>query len=151
MCLSVFLVFVAFAVVSFGASEIYVPFGFIGFALLCLVPGICFFCAIKPLKRNDNKSMKFNFYDSYMEVREVKAAKEKILTICLYAAYKNKQFVSKVVESGDGIEIKVYTGTYNGVPKYARYDVPKDVVGADKIEEFTSFLKERVGSSYVVK
>lgn len=119
-------------------------------AVICLVAGIYFVYSIKPLKKDEGKSIEFKFYDFSLEINQVKPNKQKSLTKCLYGEYKNKQYVSKVIEFNDRIDIKVYTGTYNGVPQIVGHTVPKDVIG-DKVEEFKNFLKEKMLEDYIVK
>ena len=64
--------------------------------------------------------------------------------------WNNKQYVSKVVESSTKFDIAVYTGTYNGVPQYAKYIIPKDVIKPEAMDIFVEFLKQRIEDAYIV-
>lgn len=144
----------AIVAVVAGMSEsgsIGIALGFVAFSVLCLACGIYFFCIIKPLKRNDNKITNIYFYENYLDVKQTKETKQKTLTTCLYRPYKNKQYVSRIIELYNKIDVKVYTGTYNGAPKYALYTIPKDLLTEEQLNEFILFLKDRVGADYVVK
>ena len=131
-------------------SSVAVAVLFIAMAVLCLICGIYFVYSIKPLKRDENRSIEFKFLDVSLEINQLKPNKKKTLTICLYQKYKNKQYVSQVVEYGDRFDVKIYTGTYNGIPRIAGYALPKDLVG-ENLDKFTAFLKERMGANYIVK
>ena len=56
-----------------------------------------------------------------------------------------------MLESSADFTVKVYTGTINMVPQYKKYNIPKDVFEADKLELFIGFLKQQIGKNYLIK
>ena len=70
---------------------------------------------------------------------------------CLYRSYKNKQYISKIIEYPNRLFIKVFTGTYNGAPQYDRYALPFDVLKSEEVQPLKEFLKVELGNSYVIK
>ena len=106
----------------------------------------------KANSKDDNKSISYTFYNDYLEVYKDDANKQshKSLSRCLYRSYQNKQFVYKVVEDKDKFEIKIYTGTYNMVPQYKKYVVPKELI-KEEMESFKEFLKQNLGKDYIIK
>lgn len=122
-------------------------------AAACIACGIYFLCKNKSSDKENAKSYTFNFYNVYLEINQDDSNKKtsKNLTRCLYGIYKDKQYISKIIEDKDKFEIKIYTGTYNLVPQYKKFTLPKDVVNSTELEEFKQFLKKSVGNNYFIK
>ena len=131
-----------FAIIMFG--------GLVAFALIC---AIYFFATIKETEKDRTRSRDLIFYEhsfALVEHDEIKN-KDKSLSKCLYARHANKQFISKFIEKSDMFEIKIFTGTYNGIPQYKKFIFPKEVVPVEKAEEFKTFIKTKVGNHYKIK
>ena len=147
-------IFVALAVMcGMGNNPSIAAIGiFAGFAALCVATSLYFLLTTKPNVKNDSKAIVFNFYNEFLEIIETNETtqKAKNLTKCLYRSYKNKQYVSKIIETGAMLEFKIFTGTYNGIPQYKVFFLPKNVLGA-QTEEVKTFLKQWVGNDYKVK
>lgn len=146
------------ATLSFGAFTILSVLGensvpwaiaiFGAFTAFCLIYALYMFLTIKPRTKDDDKKVTFEFYEVYMKVQQnngMLSTKTKTLENCLYRNYKNKQYVSKVIETDSKILIKIFTGTYNGVPQYKSHAIPKAIFESDEqLTAFTEFLKEQV-------
>jgi hypothetical protein len=125
---------------------------FLLFAVTIAGTGLYFVTYNKANPKNDTKTMIFTFFDYYIHFRINNELKNKVkdLSQCLYRPYKNKQYIAKVIKSADFISFKIYTGTYNGAPQYARYDIPISCIGTS-LSEFEDFIKEQVGNDYKIK
>ena len=76
----------------------------------------------------------------------------KIEKVCVYRQYKNKQYVAKVFEVEEGFILKIYTGTYNFVPQYKDYQLPKtSFEDVELIEIFKKYMSQTFGKDYIVK
>ncbi len=124
-------------------------------AALCCGAGIYHFCTLKAREKDENKTVKYCFYEDYLQIIQNNAAengKVKMLENCLYRPYKNKQYVAKVMEFQNKLEVKIFTGTTNGAPQYNRHTIPKSMFETEEeLNAFTQFLKEKFSSDYVVK
>ena len=84
-----------------------------------------------------------------------------LVAIKAYGVWQEKKLYGKVsfgvvrttfiIDENGIVTIMVYTGTYNGVPKYAFYYIPKDILGSVKLCGLIKFLVDRVGQDYKVK
>ena len=149
------LVFIGMAVMAYlgNNSSLVVVGVFAGGAVVALGCGLYFFLTIKPNAKDDGKVVLYSFYNDFLVVDQDDESKQKSrnLSRCLYRSYKNKQYVSKIIETNDMFEIKIYAGTYNGIPQYKKHFVPKELVGENQLEEFKTFLKQAVGKDYLIK
>lgn len=125
----------------------------IGFTVGLLGVGIYFFISIKPLAKDEGKLLVYNFYDQYLEIIQVDNNKQssKTLKVCLYLKYKDKQFINKIVERNDFIDISIFTGTYNLVPQYEHHFIPKNIFNDTQFVAFKNFLQEIFTKNYVLK
>lgn len=128
---------------------------FAGFAVASLASGVYFVCAIKPSAKNATKKLTFNFYEDMLEVLSTTDkngnSKTKKLHAVAYASYKDKQYISKIVEDENGFEIEILTGTMNLMPQYKKLALPKSYFkDEEELEDFKSFIKGKV-SKYKVK
>ena len=152
ICAAFFAILAGFAATSKNSS-IGVVIVFMAFVVGCVGCSLFFFLTNKPNPKNENKSLTYEFYNDFLFVNQDDENKQthKNLTKCLYRKYQNKQYVSKVIESGELFEIKIFTGTYNGIPQYKKHFVPKDVIKSEEMETFKQFLKQILKHDYVVK
>ena len=123
---------------------------FTAFALIC---AIYFYATIKESQKDRTRSRDLIFYEhsfALVEHDEIKN-KDKNLSKCLYARHANKQYIAKFTETKDKFEIKILTGTYNGMPQYKKFVLPKDLIPVEKAEEFKSFMQAKVGNNYQIK
>jgi hypothetical protein len=102
--------------------------------------------------KNDAKTMIFTFLELTIDFRINNNAKSKVknLSRCFYRPYKDYQYVKSVTKTNDIITFRIFTGTYNAVPQYAKYDIPKSCIGS-AAAELEDFLKERLGNDYKIK
>jgi hypothetical protein len=126
---------------------------FWGFVVFCVISAVVFFCKMKPSSKDSEESYFYTFHKEYLEINKLNAAKNtnKAIKRCLYGIYQNKQYVSKVIDANNCICLKIFTGTYNGVPRYEKYYIPIDALKADELQLLKALLKSKVGTSYVVK
>jgi len=155
-CLIAGLLFAALGVVSYTTSNnpsLPVMLIFMGFGLFGVISAIYFFATIKPKENDKNLSCEYRFTEIGLIVNQNNefTNKSKNLTNCLYVSYQNKQFISQIIESNSNLLIKVYTGTVNMVPQYKKYNLPKDVVGVENIENLRTFLIQQIGKNYIIK
>lgn len=137
---------------SSNNPSVWVGVIFGGFTVLALICSIYFFTS-KESKNDKIKSREFIFFEHSFAIIEhnENTNKEKAIIKCLYSSYANKQYISKFIETNIVFTIKVLTGTYNGMPQYKQFAMPKEIVNAETMEEFKNFVKERVGKGYQVK
>ena len=148
------IIFGIFAIMaSIGADSIALGLFFGAFVVFALASAAYQFLTIKPNSKNDNKIVSFLFFEDGLEINQENLDKKssKNLTRCLYRSYKNKQFVNKILEDETKFDISVYTGTYNMVPQYKGYTLPKDAINSEDIQAFIDFLKQRLLNDYVIK
>lgn len=124
--------------------------GLVAFALIC---AIYFFATMKETAKDRSRSRDLIFYEHSFALVEHDESnnKDKSLSKCLYVRHANKQYISKFIEKNDMFEIKILTGTYNGMPQYKKFILPKDVISVEKAEEFKTFIKTKVGNNYQIK
>lgn len=136
-----------------GSITIALVFVLIAAGMLGLV--IYSFCTIKASAKDENILINYSFYEEYLQIRQDNSAsngKVKMLENCVYRPFKNKQYVAKVFEFADKIQLKIYTGTTNGAPNYHTHIIPKVVFKTEEeLTSFTTFLKDKFGGDYVVK
>jgi hypothetical protein len=101
---------------------------------------------------NDSKTLTFTFFEFTLQFarNDTNKIKAKNLSKCMYRPYSNYQFVKTVTNKPEFITFKIHTGSVNGIPQYAKYDIPKSCIGSE-LNEFEDFLKERLGKHYKVK
>ena len=111
------------------------------------------FTHIKPSERDNNKDVKLDFFAESLKVvrNDQTTGKNKSLENCLYRSYKSKQYVAKIYDYENRLEIKVRTGSYNGAPTYSVQILPKDVLAAEQVSALLAFLQEKLGKDYVRK
>ena len=153
-----FLIFLSIGVFSLIYSNkpsLWASIIFIVLAGVCAVCAIYSFCTLKPSKRDIHRTIRFCFYEYSLTIeqdRALKNSKPQVLTKCLYRNYKNRQYVAKVLEYPQYIEINIYTGTRNFVPVYGRHIIPKSIFKEQTtLDAFTAFLKSRVENDYIIK
>ena len=129
------------AAIIFGLSA----GGCIGYGVYCIMSG-------KVNSKNDGNSVEYAFYNDYLQIiqKDANKNKNKTLSTCLYRSFQNKQYVATIVEDNEKFEFKIYIGTYNMMPQYKKYVVPKDVL-KESLESFTEFFKQKLGTDYVIK
>lgn len=155
LCLFATLVFVAItcmAVINNNPSAVAIAI-FACFSAFALICAIYFFVTIKETAKDRARSRDLIFYEhsfALVEHDEIKN-KDKNLSKCLYARHANKQYIAKFTETNDKFEIKILTGTYNGMPQYKKFVLPKDLIPVAKAEEFKSFMQAKVGNNYQIK
>lgn len=105
--------------------------------------------------KNENLVYKFMFFNNGLQIatnskRNIENFKVKIA--CLYRKSGNKQYVAKVIESTDNFTFKIYTGTYNFVPQYKEYVLPKKVFeNEEQLNVFIGLIKPVFNSDYINK
>lgn len=128
---------------------------FVGFDLACLIPAIFFFLNTKPKAKDDNKTVKYFFYEDLLQIKRedgTENGKVRVLESCLYRKYSGKQYVAKTFEFEDKFQVQIFTGTTNGVPQYSHHIIPKSVfVSDEQLNEFREFVKFRLEKDFVVK
>ena len=151
LCAIFFIVFTILSATSKNSLAVVTAIFGVMAALAVAYAMFCF-CTIKPNVKNDNKSIVFVFYENSLLVyqEDSNAKTQKKLTFCLYRKAQNKQFVSKIVESNNKFEFKIYIGSYNFIPQYKKYVMPKDLV-KENLAELKEFLKQNLGSDYLIK
>ena len=120
--------------------------------ILCILAPFFYARTTKYNSKNDNLFYKYTFYADGMEIaknsrRTPDTYKSEI--ICLYREFPNKQYVSKVIEHLDCFEFKIYTGTYNFVPQYKIYNLPKSAFkDSTMVNTFITSLKNLFKNDY---
>lgn len=111
------------------------------------------FMHLKPSDRDNSKDVQLQFMAEGMHVvrNDQVTGKNKSLENCLYRPYANKQYVAKIYDYENRLEIKIRTGSYNGAPQYSLQVMPKDVLDAAQASALLSFLQEKLGKHYVRK
>ena len=111
------------------------------------------FTHLKASDRDNNKDVQLTFFAESLKVirNDQGTGKNKSLENCLYRAYKSKQYVAKIYDYENRLEIKIRTGSYNGAPTYSVQTLPKDVLDATQASALLAFLQEKVGKDYVRK
>ncbi len=156
-CLVVAALFFVISIVTINAnnSTLAATLIFAGFGAFALAASLCFLLTIKPNAKNDNKVIRYCFYDAYLQIHQINGSengKEKMLASCLYGNFEHKQYISDITEFDNRLQVKIFTGTYNGVPQYATHVIPKSAItGENELDNFKNFLKKIFGSSYIVK
>lgn len=151
---------VFFAIITVMASQsstakpwVFAIFGF--FIIVAIIVAIYCLCTTKPKQKDEDKTMNFHFYEDYFQINSINKTidneKKKVIKTCLYKKHPTKQFMAKVIESEDKFQIKIFTGTYNGMPQYQSYLIPKSVFNNDELSSFKSFLEQKVSPKYIVK
>ena len=137
VCAAIFGLFAILCATSNNPS-LWVCLIFGGFVAVCVGCAIYFFLTAKPTEKDENKIMCYEFYEYSVSINRENLIKNtnKNLVKCLYSDYKDRQYISKLFEFNDRFEIRVFTGTYNGVPQYKKFVLPKDVIGEEKMGEF---------------
>ena len=111
------------------------------------------FTHLKASDRDNNKDVKLDFFAESLKVvrNDQGTGKNKSLENCLYRPYKSKQYVAKIYDYENRLEIKVRTGSYNGATTYSVQILPKDVLAAEQVSALLAFLQEKLGKDYVRK
>lgn len=132
-----------FAIVLFGVI-----------AVICVGVGVTLLFLKPSNPKNDGKNIKYRFYKDYLNINQdtnLEKKKSKVLSACLYRPYKNKQYVWKIYEYKDRIQLAIYTGTYNGFPQYSHQIIPKSVLSPEELNALILFLKAKIGEDYLEK
>lgn len=126
---------------------------FLGLAAFAVISAIYFFATMRITDKDKARVFEYIFADDVFVVNQFDSLtnRTKNLTTCLYAAYKNKQYISQITENQDVFEFKVYTGTVNMVPQYKKYNIPKDVMQTETLDALKNFLKEKSAKNYAKK
>lgn len=120
------------------------------FAIICLGVTIFSLITIKARDKDNDKTIQYIFYENHLEIIQQGGKKNKYLKTCLYRKYKDKQFVKKLVEREDWLEIVILIGYTYIVPQYQKFAIPLPKETNEKVDNFKSFLKEKV-TKYIVK
>lgn len=137
---------------STASSTIIIVFGCV--AALFVGLAIFSFVSIRTSSKNDDRTVKYDFYEEYIQIHNEKESnnKSKLLKSFLYRNYSNKQYLDSVLEYSDRLVLKIYTGTYNGVPQYQTQIVPVSVFTTDSdLNDFKTFLQKKIGNDYKIK
>jgi hypothetical protein len=151
------LIFVVIAILAAttGQSSTTASMIFGVFAAIGILSGVWFLFSARVKPEDENKVLKLVFYEDYLQIFQINnlaGGKTKELCSCLYRSQAFKQYVSKIIEQQNRFEIKVYTGTYNGVPQYKVHVLPKNIfIGDEQMDSFKMFAMQKVQKDFVVK
>ncbi len=155
MAVAVFMLGTVLSGIS-ATADLWVSLLFLAMALASLGFAIYFIVrAIKPSAKDATKVLTFNFYDNLMDIslttNKNGNSKTKSLRAVAYVNYKDKQYITKFIESTDVFKIEILVGTYNFVPQYVTETLPKSCFkDEEELNNFITFIKEKV-SKYIVK
>ena len=139
---------------NYGFSS-FATWFFIVLGAIALGTAIYLFCTLKPNDKNNDATLVYSFYEDFLQIVKYKDEndeKPKMQVSCLYNEYGNKQYVAKLVEDETKLDIRIFTGTYNGAPQYSNNLLPKSVF--EQEEEFVAlkeFLSQKLGNKYKIK
>lgn len=118
--------------------------------MVCLGVAIYSLATMKARDKDKDKSIEYTFYENHFEIKQQGGKKTKYLKNCLYKKYKDKQYIKKLVERVDRLEMVILAGYLNLVPQYEKFIIPIPKKASEKVDNFKSFLKEKV-TKYIVK
>jgi len=155
ICLICGLIFIGFSILA-GMQKnpsIIAVLIFAGISALAIGFSIYYFVTMKVSLNDEHNDYEFIFTEIGMVVNQNNKLKNtsRNLTNCLYRNYRDKQYIARIIEDDKKFLIKVYTGTINLIPQYKKYNLPKDVIEADKLDVFRSLLKQVVTKDFITK
>lgn len=139
-----------FLTMSLIAKSVIAIVVFSTFAIICLGVAIYSLATIKERDKDKAKSVQYIFCENHLEIVQQGWEKNICLKMCLYRRYKDNQYIKKLVEREDRLEIFVITGFTDFLPHYQKFVIPVPKKENEKVDNFKSFLKEKV-TKYIVK
>lgn len=121
----------------------------LGFAIYFVVR------AIKPSAKDALKTMTFLFQENALNISSTTVkngnSKTKSLRTVAYINYKDRQYISRLIEEEKVFKVEILIGTYNFMPQYTKEILPKSCFKDEQeLEDFKTFIKSKV-SKYIVK
>ena len=127
---------------------------FSGAAFFSLATAIIYLVVSKKNNESDNKSFRYDFYEDKVKIFKItKNEKEKTKKIynCSYKKPFFGQCILKITEYAKDISMLIFISVTTCCPVYDTVIIPKSLLSDEMKRELIEFLKQKVGSHYVVK
>ncbi len=145
-------------ILSYGNMAWFLFYLFSGAAFFSLATAIIYLVVCKKNNESDNKSFRYDFYEDKVKIFKIaKNEKEKTKKIynCSYKKPFFGQCILKITENATNISMIIFVGIMMCYPVCTKLEdtliIPKYLLADDTRRELIEFLKQKVGSHYVVK
>lgn len=141
-------------ILSYDNMSWFLFYFFLGSAFFSLAIAKIYLVISKKNNESDNKSFRYDFYEDKVKIFKItKNEKEKTKKIynCSYKRRFFGQYILKITEKATNISMMIFVSATTYGPICDTAIIPKSLLADDTRRELIEFLKQKVGSHYVVK